>query len=234
MQQKRLAMAIVPISLLLVACNRAGTVERPAEPAMSGSIVEIETMLDAPNERTPKTADSLEISGFSGGMVKITITASGTMLVGNASAPRLMIFSDYDCSYCRRFSATDLPWIEQETISGRLAIEHVFVPMSNDGESAASLAVCAAEQGKFSNAHRWLSTHAIHTIDQKKFAATLSLNLKKLSTCTLRKDLLKRHLKKAEEYRVERVPFFVLGSNSWLGIITEEELQGKIDTIMGH
>ncbi len=233
MQRHSATIVILSLACLLVACGQQRPTGMTEANTETGTVI-LETTADAPNEKTPNTADSLEISGFSGGMVKITITASGTILIGNAPTPRLMIFSDYDCTYCRRFSTTDLPWVEQETISGRLAVEHVFVPMSNDGEFAARLAACSAEQEKFPDAHRWLSTHAIRAIDQKKFAATLGLNLKKLSACTLRRDLLKSHLKKSEEYGVERVPFFVLGSDSWLGLLTKEELRSKIKTIIGY
>ncbi len=230
----RLAVAIVSVSLLLVACKRAGPVERPAEPAMSGSIVETETMLDAPNERTPKTADSLEIAMVSGATLSIRVTASGTILIGDVSAPRLMIFSDYDCTYCRRFSTTDLPWIEQETISGRLAIEHVFVPMSKNGESAARLAACSAEQGKFSEVHRRLSTKSISAIDIEKFAKGVGVNLKKLLACTAQSNLLSGHLQKAQEFDVERVPYFVLGKDSWLGLLQKEELREKIGKVVNE
>lgn len=233
MQRHPTIIVMLSLACLLVACEQKSPKRVTETNAETGTVIP-ETAADAPNEKTPTTADSLEISGFSGGMVKVTLTASGTILIGNVSAPRLMIFSDYDCTYCRRFSTTDVPWLEQKTIPGTFAIEHVFVPMSNDGESAARLAVCGAEQGKFSHAHRWLSTHAIHAIDQKKFAATLGLNLAKLAACVRRKELLIGHLQKTIEFGVERVPYFVLGKDSWLGLLRQQELRGRIDKGMNE
>ncbi len=226
--QKSLTISLVSLSLLLVACERARPIERP-QTTTSGSVLEIETTLDSPNERTPETTDSLEIGIFSGAALSVQISASGTILTGDPSSPhRLMIFSDYDCAYCNRFSLSDLPWIESRTLSKTLAIEHVFVPMSEKGEFAAQLGVCAAEQQKFPEAHRWLATHAPGAVDIKKFATAVGINLKKLTLCTARSDLLAGHRKKAEEYDVERVPYFVLGKDSWLGLLPKEELQKRM------
>lgn len=227
--QKSLTISLVSLSLLLVACEQARPIERPQQQTMSGSVFESETAPDSPNERTPETTDSLEIGIFSGAALSVHATASGTILTGDPAAPhRLMIFSDYDCAYCSRFSATDLPWIESITLSNELTIEHIFVPMSEKGEFAARLSVCAAEQQKFLEAHRWLATHAVGTVDIKKFATAVGINLKKLTLCTTENDLLASHRKKAEEYGVERVPYFVLGKDSWLGLLPKEELQKRM------
>lgn len=187
------------------------------------------TVTDAPSERTPTTTDSLEVSDATG-TLQYSLTASGTVVIGKPDHPRrLIVFLDYDCTYCRRFVTSDLQWIERAMIkTNRLAVERVFVPMSSDGDNAARLALCAAKQEKFPDADHWLVTHAISAMDVKKFAKASGLHLKKLTMCIAEKDLLTGHWQKARDQRVERVPFFVLGGSSWLGLLSREELSRTI------
>lgn len=229
MHSKQPIIALLSLLVLLSACDSRQTM--PTSQVNTGTGNDVSgTVIDSPNEATPTTADSLEISESIVAAFDSSLTASGTVVAGTIENPhRLMLFSDYDCTYCRQFAASDLLWIENELIArGALSIERVFVPMSPDGDRAARLAVCAAEQKKFPEADRWLGAHAIAAIDTEKFAKTVGVNLKKLLTCTAEKDLLAGNLQKAHESGVDRVPFFVLGSDSWLGLLTREELRERI------
>ena len=230
MQSKRPIIALLSLLLLLAACEtRRGTPAPQINTETGGDVSG--AVIDSPNEATPTTADSLEISESKPATFDNSLTASGTVVSGTIDNPhRLMLFSDYDCAYCREFMTSDLRWIENELVArGALSVERVFVPMSQDGDHAARLAVCAAEQKKFPEADRWLSTHAIAAIDVEKFAKAIGVNVKKLLACTANKDLLAGNLQKAYEFGVQRVPFFVLGSDSWLGLVTREELREKIE-----
>ncbi len=222
------------ISAMLSACAPAPQA-KPAEERMSGTgneIIEV-AATESPNEKTPATTDSLEVSESSGSLSETAVTASGTIVTeGNESTHHLMVFFDYDCTYCKEFLINDLPWIMKEAMKGRISIERIFVPMSEDGDNAARLAICAAKQEKFSEADEWLATHALHAIDRKNFANTIGLNLQKLVQCTADKNLLVGNQKKSEEYGIERVPFFVIGRDFWLGLLPKEELQKRIEAAL--
>lgn len=190
------------------------------------------TVMDAPNEQMPKTLDSLEVAVSSGTMVATTVTADGTILTGDAGSPhRLVVFLDEDCLYCRRFLVSDMPWIQSTMVkTNGLAIERVFVPMTTDGTLAAKLALCAAHQEKFTEADAWLATHPLSdTALQKQFVKAVHLKSVQLQQCIAQKDLLAGNERRAAELKVERVPFFVLGKSSWLGLLSREELTRTIE-----
>lgn len=232
--------------LILSACTTDPT-PNATEQDNTGTIMAMSgTTLESPNEKTPLTIDpperleernrsdragSLEVRNpDSDETIETSVTESGTIIAGNPADPnRLVIISDYDCVYCRQFLTNDLPWtLENFVAKGTLSIERVFLPMSKIGENAARLALCAAEQKRFPQADLWLSTRTIASIDTKMFAKAIGLNLQKLLQCTARKNLLDGNLEKAGQYHVERVPFFILGNDSWLGLLTKEELQRRI------
>ncbi|MSR67260.1 hypothetical protein EXS65_00310 [Candidatus Peribacteria bacterium] len=219
--------------MLLGACTAAPTPPAQEEPITRSDSMPQSTLVESPNEKTPVTTDSLEVSERSGSILPVIITASGTIVMGETqSRHRLIVFSDYDCAYCRQFITNDLPWIKKQAEEGSMAIALVFVPMTADGENAARLAICAAEQEKFPEADEWLATHDIRAVDRKKFANIIGLNLQKLTRCVAKKNLLEGNRKTSEEYGVERVPFFTLGSDSWLGLFEKEELQERIEAAL--
>lgn len=220
---------LIALSLALSACAQT-VAPNPESTTSTGSLLSGTGMTDSPNEATPKTSDSLEVASNSAAILYV-LTESGTIVEGsNRNAPRLIMFTDYDCVYCKRFVLGDLRWMERNMVqNGTLTLERVLLPVSTRGEQAAQLAVCSAEQQKFTEADLYLSTHALPVQDIAKFAKAVGVNPKKLAQCVTRKNLLAGNLKKAEEYGAERVPFFVLGSDSWLGLMQREELQEKIE-----
>ncbi len=223
---------IIPaaVSLVLLGCTVV-----PAEHQTDVGRSENETgdtLTDAPNEATPENADSLEVAHDTGAL-KVTLTASGTILVGNQDARNTLVtVLDYDCVYCRQFLTGDLPWIEREYIeTEKLKIERVFAPMTPAGEFAAKLALCSAAQNKFTEADAWLQSHTVSgTNDTVRFTKAVPVNAVQLKTCLARKDALTGNAKRAAELGIERVPFFVMGKDSWLGLLTRDELIAKLQS----
>ena len=75
---------------------------------------------------------------------------------GDAKAPVILIeFSDFRCSFCRKFWQTTLPSLEREYIKKgkvRFIYRH-FAVLGKPSELAAQAAECAGEQGRFWEYH---------------------------------------------------------------------------------
>jgi protein-disulfide isomerase len=76
--------------------------------------------------------------------------------LGSASATVTIVeFSDFQCSFCRKFSTNTLPKIKETYIKQgqvRFIYRH-FAILGNFSEQAAMAAECAGEQGKFWQYH---------------------------------------------------------------------------------
>ena len=82
---------------------------------------------------------------------------------GNSKAPVTLIeFSDFQCSFCRKFWQTTLPVIEKkyiETGKVKFVYRH-FAILGRQSVESALAAECAAEQGKFWEYHDKLFSNA--------------------------------------------------------------------------
>jgi protein-disulfide isomerase len=76
--------------------------------------------------------------------------------LGNANAPVTIVeFSDFQCSFCRKFWADTLPQLKQTYIKkgqARFTYRH-FAILGKFSEQAAMAAKCAGDQGKFWEYH---------------------------------------------------------------------------------
>lgn len=80
------------------------------------------------------------------------------LALGSAEAPVVMVmFSDYQCPFCGRWTEETLPEMQQFIDDGELRIEFRDVNMyGEDSRRAARASVAAAEQGKFEEYHAQL------------------------------------------------------------------------------
>lgn len=82
---------------------------------------------------------------------------------GNGQAPVTLIeFSDFQCSFCRKFWQTTLPLLDKKYISTgkvRFIYRH-FAVLGKPSEASAQAAECAGEQAKFWEYHDKLFTGA--------------------------------------------------------------------------
>jgi protein-disulfide isomerase len=68
----------------------------------------------------------------------------------------MIVFADFECPFCGRFTREVLPIIEQEYLStGRLQLvyHHFPLPSHRNAVSAAVAADCAGQQGRFWDMH---------------------------------------------------------------------------------
>lgn len=81
--------------------------------------------------------------------------AEDPLAIGSTDAPVVMVmFSDYQCPFCARWTEETLPELQPMVDDGDLRIEFRDVNMyGEDSRRAARASVAAAEQGKFSEYH---------------------------------------------------------------------------------
>lgn len=134
--------------------------------------------------------------GFSGsgdatGLIeplRIEIGASPTL--GNRSAAvGLVVFSDFECPFCREFALTTLPTLKRQFIdTGQvlLVFKHFpLVAIHPDARRASELAACAGSNESFWLTHDWLfqPSTSIVALRLETIAASVPVNVKTVEKC---------------------------------------------------
>lgn len=149
------------------------------------------------------------------------IEISGAAVKGSRSAPAaLVVYSDFQCPYCRGFALTTLATIEREYVaSGRLLVAFKHFPLERLHSSAiraAEAASCANKQGRFWPMHDRIFT-AQSIPDRALFtewAVGVGLERNQFSDCLETHSDLLRIQRDAEEARnlgFTGTPAFVVG-----------------------
>lgn len=145
----------------------------------------------------------------------------GEHVKGDANAPvGLVVFSDFECSYCGSFARTVLPSLEKEYVAtGRVAIGFRHFPNeSTHGNSmyAAEIAVCAGKQGRFWQVHDRLFDRGIRiskrSIDDS--VEKLQLDRRALDGCRATEAVLRidQDLSDAIALNLRGTPAFIVGT----------------------
>jgi protein-disulfide isomerase len=180
------------------------------------------------------------------GDVETTLPALGHQpTLGSANAPvRIVEFSDFQCSFCKRFWAESLPRLKKNYIEKgqvRFTYRH-FAVLGKISEQAANAAECAREQGKFWEYHDTLfANQGMLAFTESKlnhYARELKLNGRTFGECLA----TGRHLKKvaretaaAASNGVRGTPSFFVNDRLVVGAqpievfrtVVEEELKAK-------
>lgn len=188
---------------------------------------------DFTNEVTPRTPESLEVVP-SNAVLPISLSASGTIIIGSPTAPRLRIVTDPSCVYCQEFVLGDQVWLEQNYVaSGKLALEIVYLPMDLIGALNAKVLLCSAEQDQFVDIEHSIAINALTSeAEAITRAKTLRLASKAFTTCLRSKktaSTLVVHERIADAMQVTRVPSFAVGAERWIGLESRATLQGMIE-----
>ena len=91
---------------------------------------------------------------------RVAVSTAGAIRVGSPSAPvRIVVFTDFECPYCREAELTLSHLREQ--YGERVALYYFNYPLPShpNAQPAARAAVCAAEQGRYSAYHDVLFAH---------------------------------------------------------------------------
>jgi protein-disulfide isomerase len=159
--------------------------------------------------------------------------------LGSASAPVTIIeFSDFQCSFCKKFWADTLPKLKEAYIDkgkARFIYRH-FAILGKHSEQAALAAECAAEQGKFWQYHDQLFKNqgglAFTETRLKQYAGDIGLNAQAFGTCLgtgKYKGKVERETGAAASLGGRGTPFFIVNQRLLVGAQPYAVFQKMID-----
>ena len=160
-------------------------------------------------------------------------------ILGSASAPVTIIeFSDFQCSFCKRFWGEILPKLKEAYINtgkARFVYRH-FAILGKHSEQAALASECAAEQGKFWEYHDQLFKNqgglAFTEAKLKQYARDIGLNAGAFGTCLGTDkyiEKVERETAAAANLGGRGTPFFVVNQRPLVGAQPYSVFQKMID-----
>ena len=160
------------------------------------------------------------------------LSLQGEPLLGDSSAPLTIVeFSDFECSYCRRFHDEVLPKLKSQYIdTGLVRFIHKDLPLPfhSNAMPAAAAARCAGEQNRYwdmytsiFNDQNCLSCKGVIAI-----ASEAKLNTADLEACMKRNSTLagiNANRSEASLHNIRATPTFIIGPTQ-----SESTLDGSV------
>ena len=161
----------------------------------------------------------------------------GEPALGKATAPlTIMEFSDFECSYCRRFHEKVFPKLKSQYIdTGLVRFIHKDLPLPFHPHAlqAAAAARCAGEQNRYwdmyaalFNQQNCLGCKGVLTI-----AAEKQLDTTALQTCMERKAtvaVINTNRSEASLHKISATPTFVIGPTRSDGSLDGRVIEGAL------
>ena len=151
----------------------------------------------------------------------IDIDKSSPESKGNERARVAIIeFSDFQCSYCLSYVTQTLPQIDKDYIrSGKVKYFFRNLPLTSGHPNAfraAEAAHCAAEQGKFWQAHDrfFANQNTLNPNDWPQHARALGLDVPKFNECLQSGKFdegINKDLDEAQSLGIDGTPAFLIG-----------------------
>ncbi len=120
----------------------------PAIPAAAGLAAALAVLAATGGAGAPDAAP--------GALAASALAAGGSPPLGDPSAPvTILEWGDYQCTYCRMFHESGLPWLKAEYLdAGRAKLVFKDFPLNGPGSAAAAEAShCAGDQGLYWEYH---------------------------------------------------------------------------------
>ena len=145
------------------------------------------------------------------------VPLDGLATKGSRESPvGLIVYSDFECPFCRRFAVDVLPVVEKDLIdTGLLLVAFKHLPLESIHRHAlasATLAECANRQGQFWKIHdRLFSLATISTPGVEALAEGMGFT--RDSRCLAREGIavVREHQKAAAAMGISSTPAFLLG-----------------------
>ncbi len=164
--------------------------------------------------------------------------------MGDPNAPVMMVeYSDYQCSYCRRFSEETEPiLVEQYVVNGQLYIVYKNFALYDSSVPFAESALCAADQNKFWEYHDVLFANQ-GTTDPNKYsnrrleayAEVVGLDMDRFKQCLSERhhrEEVRQIMAEAESNGIDSTPSFLINGELVLGAQALEDFQQKIEAAL--
>jgi protein-disulfide isomerase len=164
-------------------------------------------------------------------------------VLGSPEAPlELVIFSDFECPYCRNFALAATPAVIAEFVqTGQLRLRYVFFPLAAvyaNSVAAAKAAHCAGQAERFWDFHDYLfvrqpewSGDAAADSVWIEYARNIGLDAQHFEACFLSDEAhaaVEADLRMALAAGVSGTPTLVVNGQSLSGFQTYEELRREI------
>ena len=144
----------------------------------------------------------------------------GEPAMGSGDAPLTIVeFSDFECSYCRRFHDQVLPSLKRDYINKglvRFIHKDLPLPFHRQAKPAAAAARCAAEQNRYWDLYGALFDQqtCLECKGVVEIAEAINLDTSVLQACMQREaiqTLIRANLSEAELHNIRATPTFVIG-----------------------
>ncbi len=188
-----------------------------------------------------RTASTAEAPAASEPPAKPALTTdlllTGEPSLGREDAPLTIVeFSDFECSYCKRFHDQVLPQLKREYINtGLVRFVHKDLPLPFHGQAlpAAAAARCAGKQNRYWDVYdaifdqqNCLECKGVGTI-----AASQDLDRDQLNACMQEdsiKAVINTNLSEAKLHNIRATPTFVIGPTQTDGTHRGEIIEGAV------
>ena len=156
----------------------------------------------------------------------------GEPALGDASAPLTIVeFSDFECSYCRRFHEQVMPQLKSEYIDTgvvRFVHKDLPLPFHRHAIAAAAAARCAGEQNRYWDLYSSLfdQQNCLGCKGVLAIAAEEKLNTSALQACMERKStvtVINANRSEASLHNINATPTFVIGPTR-----SDDNLDGRV------
>lgn len=151
----------------------------------------------------------------------VTVQDSERPFLGDPQAPVVMVvFTDYQCAYCRKFFEERLPELSDDFVdSGQLRVVVRDLPLRRHkhARAAAAAAACAGQQDSYWPMHESLYARqaTIPELEFSDLAAELDLDVERFDACMSDpaiQDNIDADVAAAKAARVAGTPAFLIGA----------------------
>ena len=161
----------------------------------------------------------------------------GEPVLGDPNAPLTIVeFSDFECSYCRRFHKQVMPQLKRDYIdTGLVRFVHKDLPMPFHPYAlpAAAAARCAGEQNRYWELYSSLfdQQNCLGCKGVLAIASEAELNTSKLQACMERESTLAQinaNRSEASLHNISATPTFVIGPTQSDGSLEGQVIEGAL------
>jgi protein-disulfide isomerase len=162
------------------------------------------------------------------------LSLAGAVLRGDPTAPAvLIVFSDFQCPYCRAFAQQTFPKILKEYVApGKLLVAFRFFPLSIHpfADPAARAALCAGEQNRFWEMHDQLfQSPQLNDSVLIESASAVGLDLKALEACEAKpqtEEAVREDVRLASDLKAGATPTSFVGRRAASGVTVLSRILG--------